>query len=150
MTSWRPSARRALRAVVDTNVWVSGLIIPGGAPGAVLELVRTGRIEVVASWALVEELLDVLKRPKLRRYRIAPADADDLLALLTPLLPSMDVRVPVRDPDDAPVVAAALSGRADAIITGDADFTADTELIRWLERHGVETLTPRAALDRLA
>jgi len=74
----------------------------------------------VASWALAEELLDVLRRPKLRKYRIVAQDFGDLLAILAPFLPSVEVQL--RDPDDVPAVAAAVAGRAGAIVTGDNDL----------------------------
>jgi len=67
------SGGRALRVVVDTNVWVSGLIDPDSVPGQVLELVRERRVEAVASWELAEEIVDVLRRPRLKRYRIQSA-----------------------------------------------------------------------------
>ena len=109
----------ALRVVLDSNVWVSGLIRPQGPPGRVLAALRSGAIEGVASWALAEEIAEVLRRPKLARYGLSEDDVREALVLLAPLLPSVDVDVAVRDPDDAPVVASALAGGVEAIVTGD-------------------------------
>ena len=50
---------------------------------------------------------------------------------------------------DAPVVAAALAGAADAIVTGDSDLLADEALCRWLAERDVEVLTPVVLLERL-
>lgn len=139
--SRRRSPRLDLRVVVDTNVWVSGLIIPDSAPGQVLRAMRDRRFELVASWHVAQELADVLRRPRLRRYEIEEQDIEDVFRLLAPALPTADLDVPIRDPDDAPVVAAALAGAADVIVTGDEDFLADAALRSWLSDRGVRVAT---------
>ena len=55
----------------------------------------------------------------------------------------------LRDPGDAPVVAAAVAGAADVIVTGDADLLADEALRPWLAERNVEVLTPVELLERL-
>ena len=52
-----------MRAVVDTDVIVSALLW-NGTPGEVLALARDGRIRIHASKALLDELREVLRRPK--------------------------------------------------------------------------------------
>ena len=138
-----------LRVVVDTNVWVSGLIIPDSPPGQVLRAMREHRFELVASWHVAQELADVLRRPRLRRYEIEQQDIENVFRLLAPALPTADLEVPIRDPDDAPVVAAALAGAADVIVTGDADFLSDDALRTWLSDRGVRVATPAELLALL-
>ena len=82
-----------------------------------------------------------MHRPKLRRYRVTEEDVRDVLVLLAPLLPSVEVDVAARDPGDAPVIAAALAGRADAIVTGDGDLLDDQDVRAWLEERGVEVIS---------
>lgn len=137
------------RAVVDTNVWVSGLINPDGPPGQVLRALRNRRFQPVATWALAEELANTLRRPKLARYGFTDEDIEDVLSLLAPFLPTVEVEVLIRDPDDAPVVAAALTGHAEIIVTGDKDLLDDGELRSWLADRRVEVRTPRQFLDDL-
>ena len=55
----------------------------------------------------------------------------------------------VRDPKDAPVIAAAVAGRADVIVTGDRDLLGDAGLRAWLTDPGIEALTPAELVDRL-
>jgi uncharacterized protein len=151
---WRmPSPRsegRALRVVLDSNVWVSGLIRPQGAPGRVLEALRAGVIDAVASWELAEEIVEVLRRPKLARYGLSEQDVREVLVLLAPLLPSVDVQVAIRDRDDVPVVASAVAGRVEAIVTGDAHLLDDPDLRDWLAERGIEVLPPGELLQRLS
>jgi putative PIN family toxin of toxin-antitoxin system len=92
---------------------------------------------------------DVLSRPKLQRYQLAAGDLIDLLQTLAWTLPTVDIDVDIRDPGDAPVVAAAVAGRADAIVTGDADLLDDAELREWLTARGVRLLAPSELLDEL-
>jgi len=103
---------------------------------------RDHRFELVASWHVAQELADVLRRPRLRRYEIGQQDIEDVFRLLAPALPTADVDVPIRDPDDAPIVAAALAGAADAIVTGDTDFLSDEALRTWLNDRGIRITTP--------
>jgi putative PIN family toxin of toxin-antitoxin system len=91
----------------------------------------------------------VLSRRKLARYQLAVDDVPDLLQTLARTLPTVDVDVDIRDPDDAPVVAAAVAGRAEAIVTGDADLIDDAVLREWLTERGVRLLSPRELLDVL-
>ena len=130
-------------------MWVSGLIFPESNPGLVLQAVRDEGIEVVASWEGAEEIAEVLRRPRVRRYGIAERNVQEVLFLLASFLPSVEMTVPIRDPDDAPVVAAAVTGRAEAIVTGDRDLLEDEELRTWLADRGIALLTPAALLERL-
>jgi predicted nucleic acid-binding protein len=91
----------------------------------------------------------VLERPKLRRYEVDPETLEVLLRFLAPELPQVEVDVATRDPDDAPVVAAALAGGAEAIVTGDRGLLDHDELHRWLSDRGVAVLSPRDFLARL-
>ena len=51
----------------------------------------------------------MLRRPKLSRYQITEEDIENLFALMAPFLPMVEVEITPRDPDDAPVIAAAIS-----------------------------------------
>jgi uncharacterized protein len=145
---WR-SERSELRAVVDTNVWVSGIAFPDGAPGRVLQALRAGEFQAVASWALAEEIVEVLRRPRMQALGIEEADVRDVLVLLAPLLPDVKVNLAIRDPDDTPVVSTAVAGAAEAVVTGDRDLRDDAEVIAWLKARGVAVFGPAELLARL-
>jgi hypothetical protein len=110
------------RAVLDTNVFVSGLISPTGKPAAILRALRLGRFTVVSSPPINEEIIEVLNRPRLRdRYGLGDRifDVSFILWEVAELVIDLpDVRV-CRDPDDDKFLAAAVGGRADYLVTGD-------------------------------
>jgi len=115
-----------MRIVVDLNTLVSGLIWQG-TPRRLLELARAGRFELLTSAILLTELDDVLHRSKLASpLHRAQLSADALvadIARIATLVTPVDLPAPIcRDPDDNDVLAAALGGHADAIVSGDRDL----------------------------
>ena len=110
------------RAVLDTNVFVSGLINPKGPPAAVLKALRSGRFTLVSSLPINEEIIEVLNRPTTRdRYGLGDRifDVSFILWEVAELVIDLPgVRV-CSDPDDDKFLAAAAGGRADYLVTGD-------------------------------
>lgn len=107
-------------------------------------------MKAVCSWELAEEIAEVLTRPSLaRKYAIDEAERSEILALLEPLLPKVDIDVTPRDPSDAPVVSSALAGGAEAIVTGDADLLGDGALREWLSGQGIRVVSAAELLDLL-
>lgn len=138
-----------MRVVLDTNVWVSGLAFPDGPPGQIVEAVRVGELRALASWALAEEIVDVLGRPAMRELGVTSRMVIETLFLLAPLLPDVEAPFPDRDPGDARVVSSALASAADAMVTGDRDLLDDATLRALLAEKGIEVLTPAEILARL-
>ena len=114
------------RAVVDTNVWVSGSLNPSGAPARILALLRQQRFTPIVSSPLLDELRDVLGRPRIgRKYGISQADIEDLIALIRRHADEVVVTGSIRlcrDPDDDVVIETALRGNADVLVTHDDDL----------------------------
>ena len=115
------------RAVLDTNILISGLIRLEGLPGKILLAWRAGHFNLVTSVPLLLELKEALSRPHLKdRYHLLPRDIRDFIVLLkdTALLVTAPgvVSAQLRDPDDLAVLACALAGHAEYIVTGDHDL----------------------------
>jgi putative PIN family toxin of toxin-antitoxin system len=116
-----------IRAVFDTNVFISALFNPKRPPAQVLELALQGKIRLIVSPQLVEEIERVLTYPKVKKLlkkrqtttgEVVEAIAKILkVAVLTPGDLTIDA-VP-DDPADDMVLACALEGKADFIISGD-------------------------------
>jgi uncharacterized protein len=125
--------------VVDTNIWIRALLA-GRTTLPVLKAWQEGRFRVVVSESLLDELERVWQRPRLRS-RIDPDQARLLLIQLRwrgVLVAPTTVPPRCRDPKDEPVLAAAIDGHADAIVTGDDDLRADDELRAEMAKFGIE------------
>lgn len=127
------------RAVLDTNVLVSGLLNPGGPPGILLNEIAASGFTPVYSDPIFEEYAEVLLRPSLR---LEPRAVLELLLLLGEVgehtSPTPDIlfeisHVGFPDVDDAPFYAAALAARC-PLVTGN--------LKHYPKRGSVEVLSP--------
>lgn len=105
--------------------------------------------EPVLSWPLVEEILDVFTRPQIAALVHDPQVLTALARTLRELTPDVHIDVVVRDANDLPVVACAVAGNADLIVTGDKDLLEDYGLTAWLADHHIEVLRPVELIDRL-
>jgi putative PIN family toxin of toxin-antitoxin system len=120
------SESNAPSAVIDTNVFVSGTINPHGRPRQVLRAWHEGRFKLILSDRQHAELITVFSRPKIiRQFRITLIELTELIARIgavTPIVPSSSIPVSLRDPKDEHILAAALVGKADYLVTGDDDL----------------------------
>lgn len=116
-----------MRVVLDTNVVISGLFW-SGPPRAILDFARAGRIELYTSPALLDELEDVLRRPKLAaRLALAATDVPTLVhgyMALARAVHTQPIPPICRDPSDDEVLACAGASQAKLIVSGDSDFLA--------------------------
>ena len=112
-----------LRAVLDTNVLVSAVLLPHSVPRRVFDQVIL-RARLLLSVAVIAELSDVLSRPKFDRY-ISANDRLEFLAKTIRDAESVDVDLTLtdcRDPKDNKFLELAVSGSATHLVTGDADL----------------------------
>ena len=107
-----------MRAVFDTNIYVSAFVIPAGRAETALLKAIEGEAQLVISKAIIHELLDVLAR-KFGR------DAEELARIAVFLAELADVVQPrgrievLMDETDNRILECAITGRADVIVTGD-------------------------------
>lgn len=110
------------RAVVDPGVLVSALISSKGSPAQLVLAWRGGAFELVVSSLLLDELREVLVRPKFRRY-FEPEDIEEYLALLGQAETVDDPTGPIErvsaDRDDDYLVALAEKAKVEIIVSGD-------------------------------
>jgi len=129
------------RLVVDTNVFVSAIILPRSSPRQVVDRALDQGL-LLLSDATVGELREVLSRSKLDRY-VSREERALVLAQIgrtAEFVPIIQLVRQCRDLKDDKFLEIALNGRADVIITGDADLLT---LHPW---RGIEILSPKQFL----
>lgn len=136
------------RLVIDTNVFVSGLISGDGAPARLLRAVRDKRAVHLVSDPIVEEYLRVLDYPRIRKFRkITDAFVADIAAYLVYETERVELWSRIKmspDPDDDVFLNTAVDGRATLLVTGDK---ADLLALGSIE--GVPIVSAREAVERI-
>ncbi len=138
------------RVVADTTVLVSAFLAPRGVASELLRRAREGVFEIVLTPPILEEMQDRLLHR--RRIRRRYPYADDRVRRYHRLLRTTTLVVTdlppvagvVRDPNDDMVIACALAGGADYVVTRDKD------LLSLGAYGGIRMVTPRQFLDLLA
>ena len=112
-----------MRCVVDTNVFVSAVILPESIPRQAVNRVLSRDVLLVSEPTL-QELTEVLFRPKFDIYVSREGRARFLAQLgsVAEVVPIIQLVRDCRDPKDDKFLEVALNGRADVIITGDVDL----------------------------
>ena len=139
-----------LRVFFDTNLFVSSLLVKNGLPAQALDAWRSRRFLLVTSPSIMAEVEATLKYPRIRRkYNITDEDVNSLLelmrtdALVVPGGADVAGSVP-DDPDDEIVLAGAIDGEVDLIISGDR------HLLSLKSFRDIPIIPVRELLDRLA
>jgi len=139
-----------LKAVLDTNVLVSSLLVNAGLPAQVVDAWRQEQYILVTSPGLIAEVRATLNYPRLRRkYALTEKDVEGLIsllehdALLVPGQAQVSGAIPA-DPADEMVLACAVDAEADVIVSGDL------HLLALGDYQGIPILTARAFMERLA
>jgi uncharacterized protein len=113
-----------MRLVVDTNVFVSAALKEASWPATTLRWIeRYGGL--LKSVATEREAIAVLQRPRFSG-KILPSFIDQVRRLFTvaELVPITEHLAACRDPADDKFLELAVNGRADVIVSGDADLLA--------------------------
>lgn len=123
-----------LRVVIDTNILISAFLF-GGKPRHVIELIIEGEVSSVTSAVLLRELEGVL----LEKFRVPYPIASNLVreweGVNQLVEPKASLSVIHEDPSDNRVLECAVSGRVDAIISGDR------HLLQLLKFRGIPILS---------
>lgn len=131
-----------LRVVLDTNVLVSGLIGRAGPPRQLLDAWLEGSYILVSSLYQVQELNHVLSYARIAAHlKLTGPELDAILAAVLSeaeiVEGELDLTGATRDPKDDPLLAVALLGGVNYLVSGDRDLL-DLE-----EYEGVKMVTPR-------
>jgi len=112
-----------MRVVLDTNIFISALLIQTSQPAKLIALWRDGKFVLLTAAEQLDELSRVTRYPKIRE-RLKPALAGRLvneirdLSVMVGKLPPVDASP---DPYDNYLLSIACGGSADYLVTGDKD-----------------------------
>ena len=135
-----------LRLVIDTNLLISALIRKNTAPYALYKAWRDGVFELITSLEQLEELGRVMNYPKLRKY-FSTEEAHDMLngvATYGNIVINLPVVTYSPDPDDNLILASAIAGKANYIISGDK-----TDMLALGKVENIPIITARNAIELL-
>ena len=143
-----------LVALVDTNVWISAFLKPDGPPGEIIAAWARDEFSVVTSLSQLNEIAEVLTRPRLiRRFRYSHRDAVRFVRLIaaraTVVQITRDLKI-CRDPDDDEILEAAIIGKSQYLVTRDDDLKRDLDLIKMARQNRVRVVSVRQFLRRLS
>ena len=132
-----------LRAVLDTNVYLSVFVFPESRVFDLWRLAREGRYTVVISPFILREFME-----KLREKFGVPAEARELikrkvLRKADIVQPQTVPKVIADDPDDDHILACAVAGKAAIIVSGNK------HLLRLKEYEGIPIVRPMDFLRTL-
>lgn len=136
-----------MKLVLDTNILISALLTKGTAPDQLYQAWKVGDFDLVTSDRQLDELQRVLGYEKLRPY-IKPHEAANLLANIDTQSEILSNIQPVeysRDPDDNWIIATAIQGKADYIVSGDK-----RDMLSLGEIEGIQILNTSAAAQMLS
>ena len=135
-----------MRVVLDTNILIGALITRGTPPDRLYQAWLRAEIELVTSTAQVAEMVDVLARPRIQKF----IDADEAAAIVENIGTRAVIvdRPPVvnlsPDPKDNPILATAVAGKADLIVSGDKKH-----MLALRDVEGIPVVSARDALGRI-
>jgi putative PIN family toxin of toxin-antitoxin system len=139
-----------LRVVLDTNLFVSSLLVKSGLPAKAIDAWRERKYLLITSPVLIAEIVNTLSYERIRRkYLITDEDVRQLISLLEEdalIVPGqIEIsEVNPNDPDDEQVLICAIEGRADLIVSGDH------HLLELEEYKGISIVTARQFLEKLS
>jgi len=126
-----------LLIVLDTNVIVSGLINPYGAPARLIDLVLSAALQVAFDDRILAEYTDVLSRPP---FGFSLADINALLDHIrmtgSPIVVGITPLQDCPHPGDLPFGEVAIAAKVDALVTGNAGHFG------FLATRGVRVVSP--------
>ncbi|MCL4475287.1 MAG: putative toxin-antitoxin system toxin component, PIN family [Nitrospirae bacterium] len=110
-----------MKVVFDTNIFISALVIPGGQAEKAISRITEGKDILFMSKPIISEILSVLAKKFSRDSEAISRMAVYLSDLATIVHPAKRINV-LADKADNRIIECAVSGKADAIVTGDREM----------------------------
>jgi putative PIN family toxin of toxin-antitoxin system len=148
------TTRSVIVALLDTNIWVSGFLVPQGHSAKVIRAWREQKFVVVVSEALLREIEAVLSRPRIRKKFVVSDEAGAVLIQTIRqhakiVEPTGKLKI-CRDPKDDAILETAILGGARYTVSRDEDLTRDAHLRETLTQYNIEPITVQHFIELLA
>ncbi|MBH2005124.1 MAG: putative toxin-antitoxin system toxin component, PIN family [Sphingobacteriia bacterium] len=114
--------KKVSRIIIDTNLWVNFLITKDFTK--LDEIIFSKQGILVFSQELLDEFIEVARRPKFRRF-FSDSDIEEILETIEEYADFVKVQTPVnvcKEPKDNFLLSLAVDGNADILLTGDKDL----------------------------
>jgi hypothetical protein len=139
------------RIILDTNLFISAFISPDGKPAEILALCVHGEIDLLVSPAVLKEITLVLGYPKIvKLLKKRGISQNDILEKLQKIIKvtimvsgNLVINHTKSDPSDNIILACAIEGLADYIVSGDHHLTDLTSF------QGIPVVNPDMFLKKL-
>ncbi len=118
-----------MKIVLDTNVLISGLLSPAGAPAQVLNLILNGKVRLLIDNRIIDEYSDVLKRPKFGFKHEWIITLLDFISHESDFIAAEPTALKFPDEDDKMFYEVAISGNADNLVTGNIKHFPETKIV---------------------
>jgi uncharacterized protein len=132
-----------MRIVIDTNVLVSGLLNPHGAPGRIVEALLVRTFALLYDDRVLSEYSDVLSRPAFGFRALDVEMVLDAIVNEGERISALPAPLLLADETDLPFLEVAISGRAGVLVTGNVKHFKPRR-----GRHDVNIVSPADFLRR--
>ena len=132
--------KQRIRAVLDTNLFISGLFASKGTIAALQQLWISGAFELAVSEEILLEIKETLQKPYLQKeLSLRPQEIDEILGMIREkaFAVTQDLYKTERitaDPDDNKFLGCALEAKAHYVISGD------NHLLSLKHFHGIQII----------
>jgi len=116
-----------IKVVLDTDIFVSGILNSNGIPGQILKAWQENKFTLVTSTPIIKEIKQVLNSEKiqgfLKKHNVVKEDLNDFFLTLNfnalVIEPTLKVGIIKEDPGDNKFLECALMAKAEFIVSGD-------------------------------
>jgi uncharacterized protein len=135
-----------MKVVLDTNVWLSGIIWNGEAD-KIIEKAEKKEIEIIISEDILTEIVNVLNRESKFHKHIEnlQTSIEDLVRTILSLSTIINTKIKIdiikSDPKDNIILEAAIEGKVKYIIS------YDNHILNMLEFRGIKIISPTDFLN---
>lgn len=137
-----------LKAVLDSNVIVSALLVNRGKPAQIIGHARSGSFQCLLSQEILAEVRRIVHRKHIqKKYDVPEEKIEALLSVMQEISAWVTIQnvenVITNDPPDNLVLACAVEGGADYLVSGNLHF------VNLKQYRNVKMVTPSEFLEIL-